>query len=125
MTIGHIDIIINYIMSSALNQFSPQTASARLSLLLDPPGLPVLDGAAAVHCYLSVSLCCVKRCGLSRQDLQHLQDGVKELNSSVLLQESRSSERIQSVRSVLSDLSRRVSALDRSESRDTVRSGAS
>ncbi len=49
MTIGHVDIIIHYIMSSALNQFSPQTASALLSLLLDPPGLPVLDGAAAVQ----------------------------------------------------------------------------
>ncbi len=106
-------------MCSALNQFSPQTASALLSLLLDPPGLPVLDGAAAVQ----LSLLCEAL--LSRQDLQHLQDGVKELNISVLLQESRSSERIQSVQSVLSDLSRRVSALDRSESRDTVRSGAS
>ncbi len=82
MTIGHIDIIINYIMSSALNQFSPQTASARLSLLLDPPGLPDLDGAAAVHCYLSVSLCCVKRCGLSRQDLpasSGRREGVEQL----------------------------------------------
>lgn len=52
-------------------------------------------------------------CVTLKQELQHLQDGVKELNGSVLLQESRWSERIQSVRSVLSDLSRRVSALDR------------
>lgn len=62
-------------------------------------------------------------CVTLKQELQHLQDGVKELNSSVLLQESRSSEQIQSVRSVLSDLSRQVSALDRSESGDTLRTG--
>ncbi|XP_058611647.1 EF-hand calcium-binding domain-containing protein 14 isoform X2 [Onychostoma macrolepis] len=62
-------------------------------------------------------------CVTLKQELQHLQDGVKELNSSVLLQESRSSEQIQSVRSVLTDLSSRVSALDRSESRDTLRTG--
>ncbi|XP_016398194.1 EF-hand calcium-binding domain-containing protein 14-like isoform X2 [Sinocyclocheilus rhinocerous] len=58
-------------------------------------------------------------CVTLKQELQHLEDGVKDLNSSVLLQESRSSEQIQSVRFVLSDLSRRLSALDQSQSRDT------
>ncbi|XP_016109783.1 EF-hand calcium-binding domain-containing protein 14-like isoform X3 [Sinocyclocheilus grahami] len=58
-------------------------------------------------------------CVTLKQELQHLEDGVKDLNSSVLLQESRLSEQIQSVRFVLSDLSRRLSALDQSQSRDT------
>lgn len=83
---------------------------------------------------LVLSSCCcvtdlsgVERCSnkwLVSQELQRLEDGVKDLNSSVLLQESRSSEQIQSVRFVLSDLSKRLSALDQSQSRDTVRSGA-
>ncbi|KTF76310.1 hypothetical protein cypCar_00037502 [Cyprinus carpio] len=58
-------------------------------------------------------------CVTLKQELQRLEDGVKDLNSSVLLQESRSSEQIQSVRFVLSDLSKRLSALDQSQSRDT------
>ncbi|XP_043085703.1 EF-hand calcium-binding domain-containing protein 14-like isoform X3 [Puntigrus tetrazona] len=62
-------------------------------------------------------------CVSLKQELQHLQDGVKDLNSSVLLQESRSSEQIQSLRFVLSDLSRRLSAPDRSETGATPAAG--
>uniref|UniRef100_A0A9J8DKA1 EF-hand calcium-binding domain-containing protein 14 n=1 Tax=Cyprinus carpio carpio TaxID=630221 RepID=A0A9J8DKA1_CYPCA len=54
-----------------------------------------------------------------KADLQHLQEDVKELNSSLLLHQSWSSEQIQSVRFVLSNLSRWVSALDQSSSGDT------
>ncbi|RXN17932.1 EF-hand calcium-binding domain-containing 14-like isoform X2 [Labeo rohita] len=54
------------------------------------------------------------------EELQkHLQDGVKELNGSLMLHESWSSEQIQSVRFVLSNLSRWVSALEQSSSGDT------
>ncbi|XP_050980457.1 EF-hand calcium-binding domain-containing protein 14 isoform X2 [Labeo rohita] len=58
-------------------------------------------------------------CVTLKQDLQHLQDGVKELNGSLMLHESWSSEQIQSVRFVLSNLSRWVSALEQSSSGDT------
>uniref|UniRef100_A0A8C2E7H7 EF-hand calcium-binding domain-containing protein 14 n=1 Tax=Cyprinus carpio TaxID=7962 RepID=A0A8C2E7H7_CYPCA len=58
-------------------------------------------------------------CVTLKQDLQHLQEDVKELNSSLLLHQSWSSEQIQSVRFVLSNLSRWVSALDQSSSGDT------
>ncbi|XP_016103395.1 EF-hand calcium-binding domain-containing protein 14-like isoform X2 [Sinocyclocheilus grahami] len=58
-------------------------------------------------------------CVTLKQDLQYLQDDVKELNSSLLLHQSWSSEQIQSVRFVLSNLSRWVSALDQSSSGDT------
>ncbi|XP_073688892.1 EF-hand calcium-binding domain-containing protein 14 [Garra rufa] len=58
-------------------------------------------------------------CVTLKQDLQHVQDGVKEVNSSLMLHESWSSEQIQSVRLVLSNLSRWVSALDQSSSGDT------
>lgn len=56
---------------------------------------------------------------LMGQDLQHLQEDVKEMNSSLLLHQSWSSEQIQSVRFVLSNLSRWVSALDQSSSEET------
>uniref|UniRef100_A0A673JMP0 EF-hand calcium-binding domain-containing protein 14-like n=2 Tax=Sinocyclocheilus rhinocerous TaxID=307959 RepID=A0A673JMP0_9TELE len=55
-----------------------------------------------------------------KQDLQYLQDDVKELNSSLLLHQSWSSEQIQSVRFVLSNLSRWVSALEQSSSGDPL-----
>ncbi|XP_052403499.1 EF-hand calcium-binding domain-containing protein 14 isoform X1 [Carassius gibelio] len=58
-------------------------------------------------------------CVTLKQELERLEDGVKQMKRSVLLQESSSSEQIQSVRFVLSDLSRRLSALDQSQSRDT------
>ncbi|XP_016308090.1 EF-hand calcium-binding domain-containing protein 14 isoform X2 [Sinocyclocheilus anshuiensis] len=58
-------------------------------------------------------------CVTLKQDLQYLQDDVKELNSSLLLHQSWSSEQIQSVRFVMSNLSRWVSALDQSSSGDT------
>ncbi|XP_026052860.1 EF-hand calcium-binding domain-containing protein 14 [Carassius auratus] len=58
-------------------------------------------------------------CVTLKQDLQHLQEDVKEMNSSLLLHQSWSSEQIQSVRFVLSNLSRWVSALDQSSSEET------
>ncbi|KAK2901511.1 hypothetical protein Q8A67_009626 [Cirrhinus molitorella] len=58
-------------------------------------------------------------CVTLKQELQHVEEGVKELNGSLLLHESWSSDQIQSLRLVLSNLSRWVSALDQSSSGDT------
>ncbi|XP_067218598.1 EF-hand calcium-binding domain-containing protein 14 isoform X2 [Chanodichthys erythropterus] len=53
------------------------------------------------------------------QDVQDLQDGVSEVNGSLLLHQSWCREQIQSVHFMLSNLSRWVSVLERSESGDT------
>ncbi|XP_048066187.1 EF-hand calcium-binding domain-containing protein 14-like [Megalobrama amblycephala] len=54
-----------------------------------------------------------------KQDVQDLQDGVSEVNGSLLLHQSWCREQIQSVHFMLSNLSRWVSVLERSESGDT------
>ncbi|XP_067308418.1 EF-hand calcium-binding domain-containing protein 14 isoform X2 [Pseudorasbora parva] len=54
-----------------------------------------------------------------KQDVQYVQDGVSELNSSLLLHQSWCSEQIQSVHFMLSNLSRWVSGLERHASGDT------
>lgn len=56
------------------------------------------------------------------QDVQNVQDGLQELNSTQMLHESWSSEQIQSIHSVLSNLTRWMSALQQSSATDDVRS---
>ncbi|XP_057190841.1 EF-hand calcium-binding domain-containing protein 14 [Triplophysa rosa] len=63
-------------------------------------------------------------CFVLKQDIQFVQDGLQELNSTQLLHESWSSEQIQSIHFVLSNLTRWMSALQQSSATDDNRPAA-